>query len=52
MNFHEFNCSHEAKITYNAINLFKHQFLMHPDDVLCKMSFVQYLYSIFNCKNI
>jgi hypothetical protein len=43
MNFHEFMRCYE-KNNINTNNLFKQQFLMHPDDVLCKMSFVEYSY--------
>jgi hypothetical protein len=35
INLHEFMRSYEAKITENRNNLFKQQFLMRLDDVLC-----------------
>jgi hypothetical protein len=36
MNLHKIMCSYEAKIFYkNANNMFKEQFLVHPDEVLC-----------------
>jgi hypothetical protein len=44
MNFHEFMRSFEAKTTSNANNLFKQQFLMHHNEILCKMSVVDYPY--------
>jgi len=44
MNLHELNCSYEAKITQRTLNLFELQFLMHPKDLLCKMSVVEYSY--------
>jgi hypothetical protein len=44
MNFHKFMRGSETKITLNTNNLFKQQFLMHPDEVLCKMRVVEYSY--------
>jgi hypothetical protein len=44
MNLHEILCSYEEKITYNANDLFKQRFLIHMDEVCCKMSVVEYSY--------
>jgi hypothetical protein len=44
INFHKFMHGSEAKITLNTNNLFKQQFLMHPDEVLNKMCVVEYSY--------
>jgi len=38
MNLHEFMRGYDAKITQNTINSYKHQFLIHPDDVLGQIS--------------
>jgi hypothetical protein len=41
MNLNEFMRSYEAKIAQNANNSFKHQILIHLDDVLGKISIVE-----------
>jgi hypothetical protein len=47
MNMHEFMCSYVVKMIKNTNNLFKQQFLMHSDYVLCKIrvleSSIEYL---------
>jgi hypothetical protein len=48
MNLSEFICGYYAKIIENTNNLFKHQFLMHPDNILCKINVVESSYEIFN----
>jgi hypothetical protein len=42
MNWRKFNRNYEAKIPSNTINLFNQKFLI--EDVLCKMSVVEYSY--------
>jgi hypothetical protein len=44
MTFHEIMCRNETKMIKKATNLSEKQFLMHPDDVLCKISVVETLY--------
>jgi hypothetical protein len=44
MNLHEFMCCYEAKMIKNTNNLFKQQFLLRLDDVLSKISVVDFLY--------
>jgi hypothetical protein len=44
MNLRKFMRNYEAKITQNADNLLKQQFLMHPNYVLYKISIVGYSY--------
>jgi hypothetical protein len=44
MTFSEIMYSYEAKIIKNANNLFKQQFLMSPDEVLCKIDVVECSY--------
>jgi hypothetical protein len=41
MNLNEFMRSYEAKIGLNANNSFKQQILIHPDDVLGKISILK-----------
>jgi hypothetical protein len=43
-NFDEFMHCYEKKLIQNANNLFKQRFLIHPDELLCKMSVVEYSY--------
>jgi hypothetical protein len=40
--FSEFMHSYETKVTQNASNLIKQQFLIHADDVFYKISVAEY----------
>jgi site-specific recombinase XerC len=40
INLHKFMFSYETKMIKNSNNLFKQQFLIHPDEIFCKISIV------------
>jgi hypothetical protein len=40
------------KLIKNSNNLFEQQFIMHPNNILCKSSVVESSYLSFNNKNI
>jgi hypothetical protein len=48
INLHEIMCTYAAENFKNTNNLFKLQFLMHPTNVLCKISVVYYSYRSVN----
>jgi hypothetical protein len=52
MNFYEFYARLCGQHNIKYKQLAKPAALMHPDEVLCTMSVVEYSYRIVNCKNI